>query len=468
MRKSLKFLLVAILSSLLLSTSVFASSVAKTSATMALVEDNVCEITFGNTGKFTKKMTNIDTNNKTIDINLSAVNESEPDKEVQLPGEVVLLIDNSNSIAVNKTTVNNVETTRKELILSSAKTLVEKLYAANPSIKMGVVEFATATTGNEGTENDAKAVTTSLINDKATTLNALTTISNEKMGPRTNIEAGLDAASKLLSNSTESKKYIILLTDAIPNTAYGVTLDRYTSKSADPTIAKLKAVENSGINLISILINMLDEPIYNSEEDPTPTYLEKSQKIFGTETNPTAGSVYYVEDAKVTDTVTNTIYNELIQKTSTATVIKDIVIKDYFPDYIINNFDYAQLTTPDKGNVTATVDKKDNSITWTISELQPGESSNFTYRLKLKDQFDSSIIGQNLHTNKDVTIDCKVDDKPQPQVHNDKCPIVILDVPATKPIPQTGSNTWIVVGSLIALVVVVGATSLVVAKKRIK
>lgn len=472
MKKSLKLLFVSLISLLLCSTMVFAGTpVASGDATMKLVEDNLCEIKFGESGEFTKKMTAIDTQNKTIDITLTAKNNAKPaEGDTKVPGEVVLLIDNSNSMATNSVTVNGKTTTRKDLVLEAANELVSKLYKADSSFKVGVVEFATSTDeSKKGTAEDAKIVTSSLVSSENDAKAALTTIKNEKMGAQTNIVAGLDAANKLLSTSTDSKKFIVLLTDAIPNTAYGVTYDLYTSASADPTKAKLKEIANKNVNILSMLIHMTEDEIQISKEDPKPTYLEKANSIFGTTTAPTAGSVYYADDKDVTTTVTNTIYDELITKANTsANSLTNIVIKDYFPDYIINNFDYAQLTQPDKGNVTATVNKEDNSITWTISQLNPGESSNFTYRLKLKNTFDSDIVAKNLSTNKDVTIDYEQNGKKQPQVHNDKCPIVILDVTATKKIPQTGSNTWFIIGSITTTALTIGIVSFISSKKRIK
>ena len=79
---------------------------------MKLVKDEVAEETFGTYGWFQKKMTNIDTKNKTIDITLTVKNTA-PEAE-NGSGEIVLLIDNSNSIAVNEVTVGSKTTTRKK------------------------------------------------------------------------------------------------------------------------------------------------------------------------------------------------------------------------------------------------------------------------------------------------------------------------------------------------------------------
>ncbi len=47
-----------------------------------------------------------------------------------------------------------------------------------------------------------------------------------------------------------------------------------------------------------MLINMTDEPIRISQEDPKPTYKQKAEQIFWKTTNPVAGPAYYVEDKR--------------------------------------------------------------------------------------------------------------------------------------------------------------------------
>ena len=61
----------------------------------------------------------------------------------------------------------------------------------------------------------------------------------------------------------------------------------------------------------------------------------------------------------------------------------------------------------------------------------------------------------------DITIDYKENGEDGDQVQDNRCPIVALDVPAKKEIPQTGSNTSIISGSLIAGAVVIAVFSFV-------
>ena len=389
MKKYLKF--TAILIALLLISSVCfaANPVAKGDATMSLVEDNKVTTTFGRYGEFEKKMVQIDTTNKTIDISLTARNNQEIAEDKA--ADVVLLVDTSNSMSTNMVSVNGNEMSRKDLVLDATEALIAKLLDSDKEINIGLVEFATSTDASkEGTDDDAKIVTESLTNDKDSLNSAISTVREDVLGPRTNVEIGLEKAEALLDTSTneDANKYVVVLTDAVPNTARGVTIDFYPEASADPTKAKLIDMQEKGIDVISMLINISEREIEitGRDEDATfKTYKDVANYVFGTESSPVAGPVYYINDNQVIDTVTNEIYEDLVPANEYE--LTNIVIKDYFPQNIIDNFDFAYLTKPDIGNVTAEVNKNDNSITWTISELKPGEEATFTYRLSLKETF---------------------------------------------------------------------------------
>ena len=461
MKKTIYGILIALFIVLFTATSSFAANVQKADATMSLVEDNVCNITFGQYGEFEKKMIECNTTDKYVDIKLTARNNAE--KLEDKKANVVLLIDASRSMSTNQVLINGERMTRKEAVLESAQTLVDKLLEANPNIKIGVVEFATSTETDdegytiEGTDLDAKTVTDELTNDADTIKAALNTVSTDVMGARTNLEVGLDAANALLqtNNDPDTEDYIITLTDAIPNTARGVVGDTYTDATRVPTKNKIVELGKDGVNLISMLIEMSDDEIAVSQEDPKPTYREVAEEIFGTATKPTSGEVYYVSDEEVEDTVTNEIYASLVQEQY---VLDNIVIKDYFPQNIIDNFTYAQLTESNIGEVTAEVNKEDNSITWTIPSLGPGEEATFTYRISLNSEFNEEIVGINLPTNENVQITYDENGTPGSS-ENDKCPIIALDLLPKKDIPQTGIYTGMYIAGGIAVMAIIGFAS---------
>ena len=491
MKKLVKLFSVIIIACLLFSNVVLAgTSVASSETTMKLVEDNKATLTFGKYGWFEKKMENIDTKNKTIDLRFTVKNNAE--EEAVPAGQVVLLIDNSFSMSDPENEVyisEGVYKTRKQLVIDSAKELVNKLYAANDKMEVGVVEFATNTdTSKWGTMDDAKVITQTLTTNKADVATALATVEADTMGNRTDIQAGLRAAYGLFATSTSDlKKYIVILTDAIPNVVLyeGDTTrnnvqdlldkDKYLSKYADVVKKELQDIKADGVNVISMLINMSEINQFNGLD---LTYKEISEYIFGTSVAPLAGPVYYVSDEEVEDTVSDNIYEDLIP--SVDYNITDIVIKDYFPDNIVDNFTFSYVSKPDKGEISETIDKSDKSITWRISKLAPGETATFVIRLKANEKVDSSILNINLPTNKNVTIDYQENGTNGKQVSSDKCPIIMLQHETIKPkvnevvkdnttapksIPQTGEETKTIISSLILLSGLIGLASYVYYKK---
>ena len=148
------------------------------------------------------------------------------------------------------------------------------------------------------------------------------------------------------------------------------------------------------------MLTGIDEP------DSTPgttskTFAQIIEETFGTETNPTAGKFYYVQDDEIEQTITQDIYNDLLPIGHTLT---DITITDYFPQEIIDNFEFAYVSEANIGNISAEVDPETNSITWTIPELEVGQTATIQYKLKLKEDFDSNIVDKILDTNEKVDI----------------------------------------------------------------
>lgn len=490
---------------------VFASTTAKSKATMTDVKNESATITFGQYGKFTKSRSAIDLNNKTIDIKLTVENDYVPKTPEDKDANIVFLLDVSDSVGVNNVTINGKTMSRKEALYTEAKTLADKLLDSNKKIKLGVVEFATGPSTSEGTEADAKILTDTLSDDKSTIEKAIDQANSDQkddnaMGPRTDIEEGLIKSKTLIdtaSNKDTAVNSVVLLTDGVPNTTQGKIAPKnyYTLDQFNITKDQIKTLKNNNIDLYSVLVS-LDENTktigeQNSSETDTKvrnwTKKNVAEYVFGPAASPTGKANYYIEDAKITDTIENVLFSRLSTPAENPVTLTNVVITDYMPDYIVNNFDYAllsgteskldssdptkivegstkNLTPSELKNISATVDKTNNSIKWTFDVLPALTLYTVTYRLSLKDEFDSSILNQDLHTNKDVEIDYNENDKPQDPKHSDKCPVVKLTVPeepknevtppdntiSPKPVPQTGEKVLGITVSAIALIVIAG------------
>ena len=446
MLKNFKRILFAIIAFLLIiSTTCLAATTNSEKAKLEIVENNICTIKINDFSTFEKKIVDYDLDKKELTIGLSIKNEGELISST--PFEVVFVIDNSLSMIQNEVTT---DTTRLKAVTDSAKKLTEKLFE-NENMKIAVVSFSTG--DNEGTISDAK-LRTELTSNKATILSSIDEIATDNaQGPRTNIDAGLQVAKTCFSEE-ENNKYIVLLTDGVPNTAVGGPTFTYSSDTAIKTKATLESLDAEGINIISAMIG-LNENVVEPSTDLTYKYL--SEEIFGTSTNPTVGKFYYIQDEDIETSICETIYSNIVD--TTINTLTNISIYDYFPQEIVDNFSFEYVTSPNIGNVSTTIDLENNYIIWTIDKLEPQTSGFLSYKLTLKDNIDSSIINLVLDTNKKVDIianEIKTDDGSNvlTSAITPKVRVTISEdtTIANTTIPQTGDTNFSMLVTAIILI----------------
>ncbi len=470
MRKSvLKKLIYSLMMTMILfSGCAFASNSLPEGATkFELVEDNVCHMQIGDIGEFDKKVIDFDEHDKSLTIELTMKNIKEVENDTR-PVEVFLVIDNSSSMVENL--VGDI--TRKQVVINSANILVSKLFETKQNAKVGVVSFSSLDSvagETEGTINDAQ-LQLPLTNSEEAVANAISAIEEQKCGPRTNIEAGITVADDNFSSDEDALRYIILLTDGVPNNDIHGNWETYTGDVATNTKTKLQEIQSNGIDIYGCMIGLDSDKV---EPTSQKTYRALAEEIFGTADAPTITGYYYIPDDK--NTIENTIAEEIfknivVEKDNT---LKNIVIKDYFPQEIVDNFDFSYVTKPNFGTISDKIDTTDNSITWTIPVLAEGEVAKVSYKLKLKDEFSQEILGEILSTNEkvDITAEDAEHDKDHPyQESSDVTPKVKVTqekpVVAPDPIPQTGENNNIVL-FIIAVIGIFGIAA-IIKDKRIK
>lgn len=418
--------------------------------TMSVVEEPICTIQLGENSKFEKKLISKDLNNKEVTLQLQVTNGEITNKPT---GEIVLVIDNSNSM----TQVTSSGKTRGEVVKSSAKTFVTNLLKDNTSLKLGAVSFSTSSEKNTngyitlGTENDAKLLT-NLTSDVSTLTSAIENITyvDATVASYTDLQAGLNKAKELFSTENNNK-YIIVLTDGVPNVILNRNEVKYDEDTISATKSEYTSIISYGIKPITMLTGIEDG---NATLDNGYTYNQYIESIFGTASNPTVGQFYYVTDDQVETTITNDIYKSLVPETK---ALKNIKIVDYFPTEIINNFDFAYVSEANIGTISATVDKNNNSITWTIPELASGETATVQYKLKLKENFDSSIVGKILNTNEKVDITYEDYDGQEQSKTSDISPKLKLAEPPAS-LPKAGITTLIITGSILVISILIFST----------
>lgn len=426
-----------------------------------VVEENICKIDLTDYSHFEKKLVDKNLDKRQVTLQLQVTNDS---KEIKPTGELILVLDNSNSMNDELSDGK----TRYEAITSSANTLVENLLKDNDNLKIGVISFSSNTdVSKEGTIEDAKLIS-EFTNDADALKYAIDNIKFE--GYRTDLDSGITLATDNYS-SEKNNKYMIILTDGVPNIALDYDKNYYSDDVINKTKTKLSSLKNTNISVTTMLTGIGDD--YDATANPsTKTYGQIIEEIFGTTADPTVGKFHYIEDEDIEKTITQDIYNDLKPQSQT---IKNIKIKDYFPKEIIDNFNFAYVDSPNIGKISTEVDKTTNSITWTIDELKSQETATVQYTLTLKNNYDKSIVNKILDTNKkvDITFD---DENGNPQDKTSNVTPKVRITENTTPdntiaptiLPKTGSQVLVFAFVTIITISVIFAIRLNTINKNMK
>ena len=439
---------------------------AQGTTSLEIVEDTVCHIAVGGIGDFETTITDYAPTEKSVTLTPTITNTKEVEESYK-DVEIFFVIDNSSSMVESYIG----DKTRKQAVIDSANSLVDKLFASNPNVKIGVVGFSSLDTTageTEGTINDA-TLRLELSNSQDDVKGAITNLSNLDVGPRTNIEAGLTIAQENFSDEENVNRYVVLLTDGVPNNDTNGTFGTYSGVVATRTKAKLEEMENAGTQIVAAMINLDSETI---EPTTQRTYRDLAEEIFGTEENSTTSAYFYIPDDELEDTIVNDIFNNLV--VTTDNTLRNITITDYFPQEIIDNFNFEYVASPNIGEVSQSIDTTNNSITWNIELLSEGEVATLVYKLTLKDDYDEEIIDQILPTNThvDITgenngeqIDSTSDESPTIVVKYEEPTITPPDnTVSPDPIPQTGEGIGLIV-AIVAIIVIAVISRMVYLKK---
>lgn len=420
------------------------SSASYSNVTMSVVEEPVCTIKFGDNSTVTRKLISKDLNNKELTLQLQVTNN---ETALKPTGEVMLVIDNSKSM-LDKVTEDS---TREDLVINSAKTLIQNLLKDNTNLKIGVVSFSTnIDVAKEGTIEDAKLIS-NLTNDSKALISAISNI--EYTGPRTNLDAGITLAKQYYTKDTDSNhKYMIVLSDGVPNVAVDYDKSYYSDDVISKTKAKLQSLSGTVDNVYVMLTGITegDKTALPSKK----TYNEIISGIFGTTSAPTVGKFYYIKDDNIETTITKNIYNDLMPISKS---FKSLKITDSFPKEIVDNFDFTYVKKPNIGEISDKIDTKTNSIVWTIPVLKSGETATVQYKLKLKENFSSNIVDKVLNTNQKLDLSYTDFEGATNSKTSDVTPKVKLVEPKPAELPKAGTTAiFAFVGFSLIIVIICG------------
>lgn len=361
---------------------VFASS---SSIVLDIIDEPILNLKLDDNSNFEKILVSKDLSNKSLTFKLQVTN-NEPIATTS--GELMIVLDTSNSMEnfINETS------SRKEVVINAAKELINSLLTSNPNLKIGIVSFATSQDiMQEGTINDA-AIVSSLTNNLEDLNNSLSNITST--GPRTNLQSGLSLAKEQFS-SESNNKYMVILTDGVPNVSLDFDFTYYSDNVIANTKNELINLTNNGITTIAMLTGIDDGTFIPMGQNKT--FDDIINEIFNSET---VNKFYYIKDNNIENTITNDIFNDLkpIEKK-----LKDIKIIDNFTDETINNFDISISSDTKFGTVINNIDNN-NSIVWEIPELKPGQVATLQYTLTLKDDVNTQILDKEFNITKNTNI----------------------------------------------------------------
>jgi len=435
-----------------------------------------------NQGYISKEIVDYDEDSGEAIIELKLSNATK-EIETNADTEIFLVIDNSLSMEFT----TQAGQSRKNILLNASKTLTNAIFNASSNVKVGVVKFNGTYGGlfgeSAGLQNGK--LVTAPTSDKSNVLSGLDSILNGSTLGGTNIDAGLQRAEKNFSANCQNK-IIILLTDGIPNA--DVKGNNSGNEDVTNTTAQtvhsntketLQRLDNAGVSIISMIVGIalgdIDPsgdfssdglpggPVY-ANQDEVDLEQEIVSRIFGTQSQPTVGKFYNVATIDAGNIIENDIFNDVLEKIQKP--IKNIVIEDFFPTDILDNFTFEYVGNPSVGTVTNGIDDDTKSITWTIDTLKGDEVATLKYKLKIKDMKNEDLLNKTISTNEKVVLNYTDYNEEEQQVVLTSSPRIVLseveensnevdNTIAKGNIPQTGIKNVLIPVIAILIVIVV-------------
>ena len=358
-------------------------------------------------GYISKTIVDSDTSSGEVTIELKLSNKKKEEEQVKYDStELVFVVDNSFSMEEKVTD----EKTRRDVVIESAEKFTENLFKDVKNLKVGLVYYYGFDSEDEGKTSvqtygtiDTAKIVSDLTDKEESIISSLNSLNNIEYDYGTNTDAGLRRAYSMFSNSETTQKFIILLSDGVPNHAIDESIsyggffqpseEQHTDNVNKKTKATIVAIDESKVNLITMLAGLKDL----SDEDSNTL-----NTVFGTIEKPTAGSLYNIDDADISTIIQNEIYKEVLEKVQSP--MNSVKITDYFPTDITDNFEFSYVGKPSIGTVSTGIDAKTNTIEWNIGTLKGDEVATLQYKLKIKDMKNQQILNKTISTNEKVVL----------------------------------------------------------------
>ena len=267
----------------------------------------------------------------------------------------------------------------------------------------------------EGTEKNAEIVIKPT-NNLNSIMNAIKNMNSSKTTYRINLQAGIRLANNSFSNNTN--KILISLYDGVPAIAIGeysavlgsnpeVLIKEKHENIATYTRDEILKLKDSGISFILLRPDdtSFDEEWFEAGTGRKLLDFDGSpyvQKLYGTMDKPTYGKMYEFTEDNIHTVITENISKGI--KDLIATDISNVKVVDYFPEEIVNNFEFSYSQRPSIGTVSDSIDSKTRTITWDIGTLKGEQIASLRYKLKLKNMNNKDLLNKEIATNEKLIL----------------------------------------------------------------
>ena len=357
----------------------------------------------------------------TVDLGLSNITNDTTEKVEKYENTEIFIIVNEN-IA-----------TKEEILteyITYIHSLATKVFDKSSNTKIGIVgmtgtiddsivdENGKLITGEnderdiDGTDDNAEIVIN--FTDKAEDIkNALQNMNNKKISYYTNLKAAVRLANNSFSSNVN--KILISLYDNVPSIAsgvcagvsYGGWFSEYRTieeavigkhqKIVSKTKSEILSLKNNNVEFILLRPDdtSFDQEWYNTGTGEKELDFDGSpyvQDLYGTLENPTYGKMYSLNNDDLEKVVTEYIYEDIMEDVRTD--IKSAVIKEYFSEDILENFDI----TFSNEKIDTTKLKENGYIEWNIGDVPGNSTVKLQYTLKIKDMKNEELLDKVLST----------------------------------------------------------------------
>lgn len=385
-------------------------------------------------GEISKTIVNSNPDSGEVTIELKLFNskkeQASTDSEKFENTEIYIMISENITTDSEKLTkyINSIEKLAKKILGKNSKTKIGIIGikgTINDSIKGedGKMTWGENDEGDvAGRINDSEIVV-NLTNNVETIKNGIKNMNSSKTKYNINLQAAISLAKK--SYTSNINKILISLYDDVPDVAVGVkTMVSYGGWSS-PYSTMEEAVVAKHQNIVSKTKNEMlglkdsniqfillrpedtsfDQEWYNIQSGEKELDFDGSpyvNQLYGSMSNPTYGKMYSLKEENFEKIVTENIYEDIMEQIQTG--IDNVVIQDYFPTDITENFEFSYEGNPSIGTVSDSIDPDTKTITWNIGTLNNQETATLRYKLKIKDMKNENLLNKTIATNEKVVL----------------------------------------------------------------